>query len=258
MLNPETPLFREPRYLLAEEPELRDTALYLSVLGAVADGNSTRGGIANYLERKAPDIAHPLNVLEDVGLLFRDADIFRNNRSTFRIAEPLIRFYHAIMRPVWDQLERPGSPRTGCGEPANAGSSAMCSVRTSNKPAGIGPCITLPTCSPSFRPRSGTGWFTMPLPKQFRGGCRGGRYTEWWQATTAGDRRDKMERDHGRRTYRAPAPYSGDLARGGRYDTGATRLLCFSGSEFNDKARAAARSDEVALIDLATLYQLPH
>jgi len=47
-----TPLFRETRYLLAEEPDLRDTALYLSVLAAVADGNDP-GGMAGYLERKA-------------------------------------------------------------------------------------------------------------------------------------------------------------------------------------------------------------
>jgi hypothetical protein len=65
--------------------------------------------MAGYLERKATDIAHPINVLEDAGLLYRDADVFRDNRPTYRIAEPLIAFYHAIMRPVWDQLERPGS-----------------------------------------------------------------------------------------------------------------------------------------------------
>ncbi len=109
VLNPETPLFREARYLLAEEPDLRDTALYLSVLGAVAEGNTTRGGIAGYLERKATDIAHPINVLEDAGLLQREADAFRANRSTYRISEPLIAFYHAVMRPVWPQLERPGN-----------------------------------------------------------------------------------------------------------------------------------------------------
>jgi hypothetical protein len=39
-------LFREARYLLAEEADIRDTALYHSVLAAVAQGNSTRGGIA--------------------------------------------------------------------------------------------------------------------------------------------------------------------------------------------------------------------
>jgi len=42
VLNPETPLFHEGRYLLAEEPDMRDTALYHSVLAAVADGKTTR------------------------------------------------------------------------------------------------------------------------------------------------------------------------------------------------------------------------
>jgi hypothetical protein len=53
VLNPETPLFREGRYLLAEEPDIRDGALYHSVLAAVAEGHATRGGTANYVGRKA-------------------------------------------------------------------------------------------------------------------------------------------------------------------------------------------------------------
>jgi hypothetical protein len=48
-------------------------------------------------------------VLEDAGLIVREADAFRENRSTYRITEPLITFYHAIMQPAWSQLERPGS-----------------------------------------------------------------------------------------------------------------------------------------------------
>jgi hypothetical protein len=53
VLNPVRPLFREARYLLEEEMNVRDSALYHSVLAAVAAGNSTRGGIANYVGRKA-------------------------------------------------------------------------------------------------------------------------------------------------------------------------------------------------------------
>jgi uncharacterized protein len=109
VLNPETPLFREGRYLLAEEPDLRDVALYHSVLAAVAEGQSSRGAIASYVGRKDADIAHPINVLEDAGLITREADTFRDRRPTYRIAEPLIAFYYAIMRPVWAQLERPGN-----------------------------------------------------------------------------------------------------------------------------------------------------
>src|ERR1022692_1642024 len=74
VLNPSRPLFREARYILAEEP----------------------------------DLAHPLGVLHDAGLITHETDAFRKNRSAYRIAEPLLTFYHAIMRPAWGDLERPG------------------------------------------------------------------------------------------------------------------------------------------------------
>ncbi|MGI5286911.1 AAA family ATPase [Nonomuraea polychroma] len=108
VLNPARPLFREGRYLLAEEPELHDTALYHSVLAAIAHGNSSRGGIADYLGRKSTDLAHPLSVLQDVGMITHETDAFRRNRSQYRIAEPLVTFYHSVMRPYWGDLERPG------------------------------------------------------------------------------------------------------------------------------------------------------
>ncbi len=76
VLSPLSPLFREARYLLAEEADIRDTALYHSVLAAVAAGNSTRGGIASYIGRKSVDISHPLNVLADSHLMVREPDLF--------------------------------------------------------------------------------------------------------------------------------------------------------------------------------------
>ena len=104
-LSPASPLFREARHLLEEEMNVRDSALYHSVLAAVAAGNSTRGGIANYVGRKATDIGHQLIVLEDSGLLRRRPDVFRPGRSGYEVAEPLIVFYHAVMRPQWGLLE---------------------------------------------------------------------------------------------------------------------------------------------------------
>jgi AAA+ ATPase superfamily predicted ATPase len=106
VLDSTSPLFREARYLLADEAEISDAGMYHSVLAAVATGNNTRSGIASYIGRKSTDIAHPLNVLEDIGLLTREIDAFRANRSRYRICEPLISFYHAIMRPTWPELER--------------------------------------------------------------------------------------------------------------------------------------------------------
>jgi AAA+ ATPase superfamily predicted ATPase len=105
VLSPTSPLFREARYLLADEPDLHDTGLYHSVLAAIAAGNANRGGIASFLGRRSGDLTHPLTVLEDCGLIIREPDVFRDNRTRFRIAEPLVTFYHAVMRPVWADLE---------------------------------------------------------------------------------------------------------------------------------------------------------
>lgn len=41
-------------------------------------------------------------------MITHEADAFRANRSSYRIAEPLVTFYHAVMRPNWGALDRPG------------------------------------------------------------------------------------------------------------------------------------------------------
>jgi hypothetical protein len=105
VLNPDRPLLREARYLLAEETDIRDPALYHSVLAAIAAGNNTNGGIANFIGRKSDLITHPLNVLEDCALVAREPDMFRPGRASYRIVEPLITFYEAIMRKRWAELE---------------------------------------------------------------------------------------------------------------------------------------------------------
>lgn len=106
VLSPDSPLFREARFLLAEESDLRDPALYHSVLAAVAEGRRTRGGIAGWIGRKDDTLRHPITVLEDAGFLVREDDAFRQGRPTYRIAEPLVTFYHAVMRPEWARLEQ--------------------------------------------------------------------------------------------------------------------------------------------------------
>ncbi len=105
VLSAQSPLFREARYLLAEETEIRDPALYHSVLGAIAAGNRTNGGIANFIGRKSADLTHPLAVLEDCALIAKEPDVFRHGRWTYRVTEPLVNFYEAIMRPEWSRLE---------------------------------------------------------------------------------------------------------------------------------------------------------
>ena len=45
-------------------------------------------------------------MLEDSQLITRETDPFRKGRSLYRITEPLIIFYEAIMRREWTRLER--------------------------------------------------------------------------------------------------------------------------------------------------------
>jgi AAA+ ATPase superfamily predicted ATPase len=257
VLNPETPLFREGRYLLADEPDLRDTALYLSVLSAVAAGNATRSGIAGYLERKAVDIAHPLNVLEDAGLLRRDADAFRDNRASYRIAEPLVGFYHAIMRPVWDQLERP----------SNAARVWRASRRrfVSNV---LGPHFEQicrdwavqyadPELLGGLPARVGHGVVHDPRTRASYDvdvavvGVAEGSGKPPLLAIGESKWTEPMGRAHVERLRLIREI----ISLGGRYDTATTRLMCFSGSGFHDNARAEARSSaDVLLIGLPMLY----
>jgi hypothetical protein len=106
VLNPQVPLFREARYLLAEEADIRDVAGYHAVLGAIAAGRATRGSVADRIGRRSTDIGHPLAVLEDTQLVTRATDPFRRGRAVYRVAEPLLTFYEAVMRREWTRLER--------------------------------------------------------------------------------------------------------------------------------------------------------
>lgn len=109
MLDPASPLFREGPTLLAEDPELaavRDRSLYYSILAAVAGGNRTTSRIASYVQRSSDQLAHPLGVLVEAGLLTRAEDPLRRGRPQYRVAEPIVRFHHAVMRPRWAALQR--------------------------------------------------------------------------------------------------------------------------------------------------------
>lgn len=104
-LNHTRPLVHEARHLL-DEPGVRDRAFYWSVLTAIADGATTSGRIAGLLQRPAAAIAHPLRMLEEMGLVRRRQDLLRKQRPTWSIADPLLRFYVAILRRDWARIEQ--------------------------------------------------------------------------------------------------------------------------------------------------------
>lgn len=104
VLEPTGPLFAEAHHLMAAA-DVRDPALYHSLVAAVAAGNEVRGDIADYIGRRSADIGHHLNLLEDSDLLRREPDVFRAGRTTYRVTEPLVAFHHVVMRPRWGLLE---------------------------------------------------------------------------------------------------------------------------------------------------------
>jgi hypothetical protein len=256
VLNRFSPLFREARYLLAEEPDIRDSAVYHTVLAAVADGNSTRGGIAAYLERKATDISHHLSVLEDAGLLIREVDAFRPGRSVYRISEPLITFYHAIMRPEWSRLERRGLAAQVWRDSARRFAGSV-----------VGPRFEQ-ICR---------DWVQDDAPADITGGAVGqvgtGVVNDSEHKTshqvdvavfghdTAGQRvllalgeakwQEPMGAGHLARLRRVREL----LARRGQPGAETARLLCFGTTEPSEQLRMAASRGEVQLIGLADLYE---
>ncbi|HEX3693475.1 MAG TPA: ATP-binding protein [Solirubrobacteraceae bacterium] len=98
VFSPASALFREDDYLLAEERGLTDRALYHSALSAIAAGNRSETKIAAALGRERQAVSWPLRVLLDAGFLIRDEDALRQRRPSYRIAEPIVRFHHAITR----------------------------------------------------------------------------------------------------------------------------------------------------------------
>jgi len=105
VLNPSHALFREADYLLTEDPAIADRALYQSVLAAIAEGRSTRSAVASQLQRDESALRHPLLVLERAGFIRRDADLLLSKRPLIRIADPYVRFYHAVVRPDLARFE---------------------------------------------------------------------------------------------------------------------------------------------------------
>ncbi|HSV94217.1 MAG TPA: hypothetical protein VLH81_14130 [Desulfobacterales bacterium] len=99
VLNPSHALFREADYLLAEEPSLTDRAIYQSALAAIAAGRTTPGAVAGALGRPETSVTHVIDGLERARFVERADDVLRARRPTLRIADAMLRFQHAVIRP---------------------------------------------------------------------------------------------------------------------------------------------------------------
>ena len=106
LLDPANAFYREGRVLLSEERSLAEPQLYLSVLAAAAAGRTRPSEIAATLGRKETSLSRALAVLEETQLLARVPDPLRARRSTYAVAEPIIRFYQLVIAPNEARLGR--------------------------------------------------------------------------------------------------------------------------------------------------------
>ena len=253
-LSPRSPLYREARYLLADESDLRDRALYHSVLAALASGNATAGRIAGCLERPGSDITHPLTVLQDCGLVRKEADAFRRNRSVYRVGEPLIAFDHAISRPRLPLLDR------GMAE----------QVWKMSRPRFLSSVV-----GPHFEQICREWVVHFAAPETFGGMPIDVTYgTVPDQAERISHEIDVVVRgavgqDNGVLLSLGEAKWDqvmglGHLERLRRavallaergVDTSAVRLACYSGAGFTDELRGEGERGGVVLVDLRRLYE---
>jgi uncharacterized protein len=253
VLNTQTALFREARYLLAEETEIRDPSLYHSVLSAVATGNSTSGGIANYIGRKSNEVAHPIAVLEDCRLLIREPDLFRAGRARYRIAEPLITFYQAVMSRDWARLERgeaasvwPGARARFLSQVVGPHFESLCreyAVLAGDEifggpPGEVGSGVV---ADPANRRQIEIDVAVLAPAEQGRPGRILSLGEAKWDRV--------MDSGHLERLGRAR-----DLLGAKGFDTRGTILSCYSGAGFAPGLQAA-RGEDVRLIGLDRLYR---
>jgi AAA+ ATPase superfamily predicted ATPase len=108
LLEQSSAMFREGNVLLAEQDHLGDTALYFSVLRAVSEGKTRRGEIAAAMGRPESSLSHAIGTLVEMGLLAPLEDALRQRRTTYRLAEPVLRLQQLVVAPNEPRLVRGG------------------------------------------------------------------------------------------------------------------------------------------------------
>ncbi len=105
VLRPSMPLFDEARRVVHEDPRIRDTAAYSSVLAAVAAGESSPTKIGGLLGRPATSLEHQLTTLASAGFIDRRHDLLLDRRPVITVADPMVRFHQLVIEPYLADLE---------------------------------------------------------------------------------------------------------------------------------------------------------
>lgn len=101
LLNPYSPLFQEPEFLLREE--LRDVNTYYAILMTIASGISTHLGISKNIQMDNRAIHYYLNQLTGLGYVSRQYPLTTGRPSKrdvrYVLSDPLLRFWFRFVYP---------------------------------------------------------------------------------------------------------------------------------------------------------------
>src|SRR5262249_39230923 len=105
VLRPTAPLFDEANRVVHEDPRIRDTAVYASLMAAIAAGESSPAKIGGLVGRPASSLSHQLTMLESAGFVQRRHDLLMNRRPMITVADPVVRLHHLVIEPHLADLE---------------------------------------------------------------------------------------------------------------------------------------------------------
>lgn len=113
ILAPDALLRSEPEFLLAQESRIRDRAIYMSALRAIATGATRLGEIAGRIGRRPEEARTFLETLEEMRLVRRRYPIAQESRQKvfYAITDPFLRFWFRFVASYESRLQTRESAR---------------------------------------------------------------------------------------------------------------------------------------------------
>ena len=105
VLRPSAPLFDEANRVIHEDPRIRDTAMYASLMAAISAGESAPAKIGGLLGRPSSSLTYKLGMLESAGFVERHQDLLLDRRPVISVADPVVRLHHLVIEPHLADLE---------------------------------------------------------------------------------------------------------------------------------------------------------
>jgi hypothetical protein len=255
ILSPSHILFTEPDYLLAEDPRIRDRAIYHAIWQSVSAGASSPTQIGGLVGVDAKALTYHLNVMRDGGFVHYGQDLLLQRRPVITVADPAVRFHNLIVQPNLVDLEL-RQARTAWERSRKTFSDKILGphfeelarvwLRSHGPEAGFDDVGQVGSTEVACREHRGHEVDVVAISRTATARAKGGRITVLGEARctnkvrTAGDLR-RLE-------------HIRELLAAGGWDTTDTRYALFSRTGFSSDLKESAGDRRTRLLDLEAMY----